>query len=213
MRAARLLRVVAIACGLTVAVASPSAAGDWLITPFIGTTFAADSNLVPLINGAGEKKTTIGGSGGFLTDGIIGVEANASYSFGFFNPGTDTFATAASAPVRTHTALGTLMGDVIFAVPVSITHESLRPYAVAGAGIMHATVEDIISFQSVQRNLAAMDVGGGVIGFVSRRAGFRFDVRRFNSLTHEPSAIPFFGGSRLSFWRLSAGVVLRLGDR
>jgi hypothetical protein len=194
-------------CGLTCAFAAPASAGDWLVTPFIGTTFGTDTNFVPLTAGVGTRKTTIGVSGGFLTSGIFGAEASTSYAFGFFTPTPTAFD---PAPTAQHTGLTTLMGDALFAVPVALTHESLRPYAVVGAGMMRATSQDLIRFQPATRTFAAMDVGGGAIGFVNRRAGFRFDLRRFRSLERDAAALtPNFGGSRLTFWRLSVGVVVR----
>lgn len=196
----RLVRVAAIVVGFACAVASPASAG-WLITPFIGTTFKLATNIVNVEPGAGSKKVTIGGSAGFLTDGIFGAEVNASHAFRFFtgdNPSTTV-----------HSGVTTLMGDAVFAVPLAITHESLRPYAVAGAGLIHASTTDLISFQPVSRNLTGMEIGAGAIGFVTRRAGFRFDVRRISSLTREPATLPRFGGSRLSYWRLSVGVIVR----
>lgn len=193
--------MAAIVCGLACALASPAAAGDWLLTPYVGTTFAAHSNVYPLGNGGGVKKLTIGGAAGFLTDGIFGAEANTSYSFGFFRsePGP---------PTLNHSAVGTLIGDVLIAMPVAITHESLRPYAAAGVGLMHAVADDP-TLQQPHRNLVGMDVGGGAIGFVTQRTGFRFDVRRLRSLTREPSVLPLSGGSQLTFWRLSVGVIVR----
>jgi hypothetical protein len=200
----RPFRVAAIMCGLACVLASPAAAADGVITPFVATTFAPDTNIVNLEPGAGSKKLTIGVSGGILTNGILGAEGSTSYTFGFFT---------GEAPLTTvHSGLGTLMGDVLVAVPRSITHESLRPYFAAGMGLMHVSVEDIRGLESdfgVHRNFVTMDIGGGAIGFVNRRAGFRFDVRRFNSLTHETPIRPLFGGSQLSFWRLSVGVIVR----
>jgi hypothetical protein len=201
--ASRFIRVAAIVCGLTCALASPVSAGDWLLTPYIGTTFGARSNVYPLGNSGGDKKLTIGGAAGFLTDGIFGAEANTSYSFGFFR--------SESGPVPStlnHSAVGTLIGDVLIAMPVAVTHESLRPYAAVGIGLMHAAVEDI-TVQQPHRNLVGMDIGGGAIGFVTRGTGFRFDLRRLHSLTREPSMLPLSGGSQLAFWRLSVGVIVR----
>jgi hypothetical protein len=200
--------VAAIVCGLACALASPARAGDWLVTPFIGTMLKLDTNLDVVGPGAGTRKLTIGGSGGFLTDGIFGAEANASYVFSPFktdNPQTIT--TVTLPPVGSKIA--TVMGDALFALPLSITHESLRPYAAVGLGVIHASVDDVIAFQPITRNLKALDVGGGAIGFINRRAGFRFDVRRFSSLATEPPIRPRFGGSQMSFWRLSVGVVIR----
>ena len=42
----------------------------------------------------------------------------------------------------------TLTGSVIVALPLSVTHESLRPYAVGGLGVLHATSEDLLSLNA-----------------------------------------------------------------
>jgi hypothetical protein len=57
-------------------------------------------------------------------------------------------------------------------------------------------------------NLLALDVGGGAIGFLSPRAGVRFDLRHFKNLSNDRTAVAF-GTTRLSYWRLSIGLVLR----
>ena len=194
--------MAAIACGLACALASPALAGDWLVTPFVGTMLKLDTNVAVVEPGAGSKKLTIGGAGGFLTSGIFGAEANASYTFAPFKPDNPLTSITGSK-------IATFTGDALFAVPVSITHESLRPYAAVGFGVIHASVQDVLGIDPITRNLKAMDVGGGAIGFINRRAGFRFDVRRFSSLSNDPPIRPRFGGSQMSFWRLSVGVVIR----
>ena len=52
------------------------------------------------------------------------------------------------------------------------------------------------------------DIGGGAIGFLSPRAGVRFDVRHFKNLSNDKQAVTF-GRTRVSYWRLTIGVVLR----
>jgi hypothetical protein len=58
-------------------------------------------------------------------------------------------------------------------------------------------------------NLLGLDIGGGVIGFVSPRAGARFELRHFKNLTDDASGAVTIGGTKLSFWRVTAGLVLR----
>ena len=97
---------------------------------------------------------------------------------------------------------------MIVAVPRWITQESLRPYLVAGVGLLHAHLEDRGKVFNTTSNLLGLDVGGGVIGLVSPRAGARFELRHVKNISKDDTAVTF-GSTRLSFWRLSAGLVLR----
>ena len=54
----------------------------------------------------------------------------------------------------------TLTGNVIVAVPLSVTRESLRPYVTVGMGLLHARVEDFISANTLDSNFLAVSVGG-----------------------------------------------------
>ena len=58
---------------------------------------------------------------------------------------------------------------------------------------------------------AALHVGGGAIGLVSPDVGFRFDLRHVNSLNRVQDGLTNAATSRLRFWRLTVGVVLRVG--
>ena len=104
---------------------------------------------------------------------------------------------------------GTGTGNVIIAVPKAITQESLRPYIVSGVGLMHARLSTQVGLLDTKSNLLGLDIGGGVIGFVSPRAGARFELRHFKNLSNDASGTVTIGGTKLSFWRLTAGLVLR----
>ena len=62
----------------------------------------------------------------------------------------------------------------------------------------------------VAETWAAIDVGGGVQGYLTNRVGVGWDVRRFNSLskTGEPGASAI-GKEQMSFWRASMALVIR----
>ena len=49
----------------------PKAHADWLITPFLGTSFAGETTFLIFEEGAG-RKLTLGASVALLTDGILG---------------------------------------------------------------------------------------------------------------------------------------------
>jgi hypothetical protein len=180
--------------------AAVHAQADLLIIPFIGAKFAGHTNLPDLDQATGEAKTTFGASAAIITDGIFGIESDFEHSPHFFERGTGGLISQSNVT--------TLTGNVIFAVPRAITQDSLRPYLVSGLGLMHAHIETQANILHANSNLVGLDVGGGVIGFISPAAGARFELRHFKNLTKDDAA-DAFGSTRLSFWRLTAGLVLR----
>jgi hypothetical protein len=103
----------------------------------------------------------------------------------------------------------TLGGNVIVAAPLAFTRESLRPYALAGLGTMQARSNDLAGVFPVAEDRLGLTVGVGAIGFVSDRTGLRFDLRHLRAISGADGEFPRPGVSRLSFWRASAGVVIR----
>jgi len=173
---------------------------DLLIVPFIGGKLAGHTTIVIGEPTAGSKKMTFGLSTLVLTEHFLGVEADVEQTPNFFGRG---FRETVTSSVVT-----TLTGNLIVAVPKIITQESLRPYAVAGLGLMHARVSTTAGVLDTTSNLVGLDIGGGAIGMVSPRAGARFELRHFKNITNDSEA-ESIGGTRLSFWRLTAGLVLR----
>ena len=51
-------------------------------------------------------------------------------------------------------------------------------------GMLHAGADDIAASLTIDRNLVAMSVGGGAIGFLTPRAGVRFDLRHIASTSN-----------------------------
>ena len=102
------------------------------------------------------------------------------------------------------------MGNVVVAVPKRVTKESLRPYASGGLGLMQPKAEDFLGVFPVDRSLLGMNVGGGVIGFITRRTGVRWDIRRFRTVKGKEDSGAFANASaRLSYWRGTMGLVIR----
>lgn len=193
--------MAACGAGVLMALGSPAQA-DWLIIPHLGAVFGGDTTIVDLDQGAGSKKFTFGGSFAWLSDGIVGVEADVGHTPHFFER------SSRDALVLDSTVT-TVTGSILVAVPLSVTRESLRPYLVGGVGLMHASSNDAAGIFSFDSNLSAMNLGGGVIGFLTPFTGLRFDVRQFRNLAPDRSATTTSGSTRLSFWRASAGVVIR----
>jgi hypothetical protein len=188
----------------TVCASTTDARADWLFTPFLGGTFASGTTFfIPELRGDLPKHVILGGSGAWLTrDRILGGEADFSYAPHFFET-NDPNGLVFSSSVATFTI------NLIAAAPLSLTRESLRPYLVGGAGVIHAGIEDLPGFFTVHDSLAGMTLGGGVIGFVSQRTGLRFDLRKFRSFSRSADQVTLVRGDRLSFWRATVGVTLR----
>jgi hypothetical protein len=179
------------------------AQADLFVIPFIGAKFAGHTNIPDPESPqqpAGATKTTFGVSAAILGDGVLGIDGDFNHTPHFFERGIGGLISQSNVT--------TLTGNVIFAVPRRITQDSLRPYLVAGVGLMHAHIQTQANVINTNSNLVGLDVGGGAIGFISPRAGARFELRHFKNLSKD-DATATFGSTRLSFWRLTAGVVLR----
>ena len=194
---ARIFAVLALA--LLLAPNAALAQTDFLIVPFAGAKFHGSTTIFGGEN-VGESKLTFGLSTMVLSEKFLGVEGDIQQTPQFFGHGVRQ--TVSSSTVTT------LTGNVVIAVPKVITRESLRPYLVSGLGLMHARVTTTAGLLDSRANLLGLDIGGGAIGFVSPRAGARFELRHFKNLTNDSRAVTI-GGTRLSFWRVTAGLVLR----
>jgi hypothetical protein len=185
---------------LIVAAPNPARA-EWLITPFAGGSFAPETTLLVFEEGAG-RKFTLGAAVALLSDSPLGIEAEVGHTPGFFQ-GDDPLGLVLTSRVTTIT------GNVILAVPLAITRESLRPYVVGGLGLMQARSKHAAGLFPVDENLLAVDLGGGAIGFVTDRTGLRFDLRYIKAASGADGPLAQPGVSRLSFWRATVGIVLR----
>lgn len=186
---------------LFVLAAPPTARADWLITPFAGGSFAPETTLLVFEEGAG-RKFTLGASIALLSDGLLGVEAEVGHTPGFFQ-GDDPLGLVLTSRVTTIT------GNVILAVPLALTRESLRPYVVGGLGLLQARSKHVGGLFPLDQNLLGVNFGGGAIGFVTNRTGLRFDLRHIKAASGADGPLARPGISRLSFWRATIGIVIR----
>jgi hypothetical protein len=197
---------------LAIAAAWPaSVRADILATPFLGGTFGGQTTLqvFPVITTDSiplSKSLVIGAAGTWLGPGIFGLEGELAYSPGFFQRADGESALVSSS-------FTTVSGNVVVTVPSRVTRESLRPYVTGGLGLLHVGVSDRLGVVPVDRNLLALNLGGGAIGMLSERTGLRFDLRHTRSVRDDQAPSSVFGQSgsrvRLSYWRATVGVVLR----
>jgi hypothetical protein len=183
------------------------ARADWLITPFLGGAFGGQTILLDLEQGASSTQLILGAAGAWLTDSVIGFEVDFAYAPRFYERDN-------RAGLVTSSYLLTLAGNAIVTLPLSVTRESLRPYVTGGLGLMDGHIEEVADvfpelFELQERPSAALNVGGGVIGFITRNAGARFDLRHVRSLARDESPVTGERRTKLSFWRATVGVTLR----
>ncbi len=194
-------RLASLICVCALVAAGPARA-EILVTPFLGKTFAAETTVQPT-GSIDSRKWIFGGSAAWLGPGVLGAEVDVGYVLRFFDFSLFSGAVVSGSNVTT------LSGNVILAAPLSVTRESLRPYLVAGLGVMHAGADTVGNAVSgVDRNLMAVTLGGGAIGFLTPRTGLRFDLRQVRSTS---SSVDLAGSRQpqLGFWRATVGVVIR----
>jgi len=181
--------------------ATPAAAADRQIRPYVSVTFGGRTTLVDLENSADKHHGMIGVTGAILGD-IVGVDVDLAGGPGFFQSGDRHLVLQSSVT--------TLMGNVVVAMPRRMTEYTLRPYVVGGLGLMRVNVLDYFNVLQVADTFLAYDFGGGAIGFVTNRVGVFWDVRRFRNVVRSGQTRGVsVDTERLSYWRASMGLAIR----
>jgi hypothetical protein len=193
----------AVLTGICLGTSTSTAHADYIFTPFVGKTFAATNTLSassgPLTASVDKQTWIVGVSAAWLTRNVLGAEVDFGYAPRFFK----------SDLTRPGSNAMSLTGNLLLAVPLSVTRESLRPYLSAGMGMLHAGVNDQISLTAIDRNLLATSIGGGAIGFLTPRAGVRFDLRHVRSTSTGLNTTTLINEPQLGFWRATIGVAIR----
>jgi len=194
-----------VLCGLAV-----PAHADYLFTPFVGGAFGASTVfLTERPEGSAESLGThliFGGAAGWLSSGILGVEGDFAYSPRFFERNGQ----AVLSQIVLGSTVATVSGSVIVATPLRVTGYSLRPYLIGGLGLIHtgiAYTADIVD--PVDDNSLGINLGAGAIGLLSPRTGVRFELRHFRTLSRDAIGTTGERDARLSFWRVTFGVIIR----
>jgi hypothetical protein len=197
------LKAVAVILVVTCGWPAAPAAADWLLVPFAGSGFGGATTFL-LDGGTRSAQTVFGISGTWLSDQIFGFEAEVMHGSTFFEP-------RGGASLVSDSYVTTVSGGVVAAMPLSVTRESPRPYVTGGIGALQADIDYALGIFAEHRTLAALHVGGGAMGFVSHRTGYRFDARYVRSLSREEDQLTGNLRTKLSFWRVTVGVLLRIG--
>lgn len=177
-----------------------AATAEWHIKPFLGLTFGGNTTFVDAEEAVG-KPNGVFGVTVVLLGNVLGVDGDVATAPGFFEAGKK---------LVNSSRVTTLTGNVVVAVPKRLVEYALRPYFVGGMGLMHVQAEGRLGILPVSRTLPAVDIGGGVTGFLNERVGLSWEVRHFRSIGGDTQGNSFLP-ERLSFWRASMAVTFRYG--
>jgi opacity protein-like surface antigen len=194
MRLLRTSSLSAIVVGVVLLYATPAHA-DWLLTPFAGATFGADSN---------KEHFTYGGSLAYMGANVVGFEMDFGYTPEFFESDNDDIDFIDDSNVTT------LMANLVIGAPIGGSGAQVRPYVVGGLGLLRTSVTSTEQFFDISNNDFGFDVGGGLYIFFNDNVGLRGDVRYFRTLQdpEEDSEFDIAVGS-FDFWRATGGVTFR----
>jgi opacity protein-like surface antigen len=182
-----------------------TASADWTFTPFIGWNFGSSADVTgeggPTFSNKFEKKINYGASLMATGAGPFGFEVDFGYSPNFF----ETTTTGSGFEFTSKSNVTTLMGNLV----VGSNKGGVRPYAVAGVGLLRTKLQDIDeTFDLNSKNDFGLNIGGGVMGFFSNNVGLRGDVRYFRGFrgTSDSDNATGIALSDFKFWRGSLGV-------
>jgi len=197
-------RVVTVAMlALAVLILPKTARADWFITPFLGANFGGATSVDDLGDALDDSSAfTYGVSGGWMGNGIIGVEGDFGYTKKFYAP---------FAGIE-ETNLLTLMSNVIVGIPLGgQSGFGVRPYVVGGVGLMRTSVDEALNFVDLNNNSFGWDAGGGVniyFWHIGVRGDLRY-FRDFSSVDDDNFLGVILQEGNLDFWRGTVGVVFR----
>ena len=195
---------VLLLTGLLLVAAPYAAYADFFVVPFAGMKFGGSTSIVDFEDAAGKKKFVLGAAVRRTTDGIVGWEAEFGNMAGYFS--NDEVA-AIKPLVKPGSYVNDLTGSIVLSAPPGFTGGGLRPYAVIGGGLIHASSEDTFEVVLVRRTVPAMNFGVGAVGMFTNNVGVRFDVRYLRSFANDA---PTGGvGHHIAYSRFTIGLLLR----
>ena len=179
-----------------------TARAELFVIPFMGVKFGGSTSIVDLELASGRATFTLGASALRLGNGIIGWEADFAHIPRYFENSDQM------PLIKPGSYVSDLTGSIVLTLPPGVTGGGLRPYVVAGGGLIHAEAADFLEIFLIRRTVPAINLGAGAIGLLSNNVGVRFDVRHLRSLTKDdPLGLV---GRRIVYSRFTIGLLLRL---
>jgi hypothetical protein len=193
-------RVLCLVIALLLAVPGVARA-DVFVVPFAGIKFGGSTSIVDLELAASKRALTLGASAIQLSNRVIGYEIDFGSVTGYFENGDLGLIKPGSYVID-------LTGNVLLSLPPGATRGGLRPYLVAGGGLIHAEAEDVFEVFQIRRTVPAVTLGVGAVGLLTNNVGVRFDLRHLRSLSKDASV--GLVGRRIAYSRFTLGLLLRL---
>jgi opacity protein-like surface antigen len=172
------------------------AAAQIFVNPFVDTTLSAPST-------SGSRSQPGFGIAIGNVGTIVGFETEFAYH-------PELFDNAANGLAKSHVL--TLAQNIL----VGPTIGRVKPYGAAGAGDLHLNVTRLSSVvipspESISTNYFTVNVGGGVMGFVTAHLGVRADLRYYRAYGFKLTDLQTAGLAldRFDFWRAGVGVVAK----
>jgi opacity protein-like surface antigen len=199
-----MLKKCAVIAALALALSPASAGADWLLTPNIGAGFGMGGGGN---DAGGGEHLTYGVSLGWMGEGIIGWEADLSYTPEFFEGDDDDLDLINTGDSN----VTSIMGNILVGIPIGgQTGGGVRPYFAGGAGLLQSRIEDADAVFEIDNNDFGINLGGGVMGFMTDNVGFRGDLRYFRAFGEDEGNDQVdLDLSDFDFWRGTVGVTFR----
>jgi hypothetical protein len=193
-------RALAI-CTLFVLTFPQVVAAEWHFTPNVGVTFSGQTSLGADTDlAAGKAHRTFGGSVSLFGAGIVGAEGLLTWTPGFLTGDLNL--------VRKSRSIA-FMGNAILTAPRRWTEYNLRPFVSGGVGVLRASKTEFREVFPLNRDMPGFNVGGGAIGFFSKRTGVRFDFRYYSTFKRYNDLTAPDGPIHVHYTTASIGLVIR----
>jgi opacity protein-like surface antigen len=166
------------------------AAAQGFVAPTSGYNFGGDAGCRSATD-CEEKNWNLGVGLGFLGS-IVGFETEFTYEDAF---GGDRGGESSEVL--------TLMGNFMLAPKIKF----VQPYGLAGIGLIKTSVDNDLLDTDESENQIGWTVGGGVLVFVHRHIGLKFDVRHYHAFEAlELLGIDLERENKIDFGRAAFGV-------
>jgi hypothetical protein len=182
---------------------------EWQVKPFIGFSFAPSTTIYDPYGSVGGANRTFGVTAQVLGE-VFGLEGELGRLSGLFS---DEGTPSGQAPVIAGSVVTTATGNLVVALPRRVAEYGLRPYGLAGGGLIRVNITTPSNVLDVTDSMWGFDFGGGVTGFFNRHVGVSWEVRRFTSMGGYSLDLSLLQSGeldqKLSFWRATFAVAIR----